>query len=474
MQNNSTVLDKLFGFYKENPDDRDSMREMYKQLIRIAWPAALEGLLLSLMNSFDTMMVGKLGPAAIVSVGLCSQPRMILLLMAQALCVGTTAVVARRRGEERQDAAKNCLKQSLVIITFIGIAILLTGYFGAEGFVRLAGASSETVTDAATYFRIISLAFVFNCWTLCICAAKRGVGQTKVTMVVNMTANAVNIFLNYCLIQGHLGFPALGVRGAAIATAIGTFVSFIMAALAVTVNKDDYISLRPFGKISFDSETVTALLHIGGGSIAESVFLRVGFLINGRLIAGVGTAAYATNQIVMQVSGLTFTVSDGTASACTALVGQSLGANKKNKAKLYVYAVSMIALVLSLMIMTFTFFGRNLLPTLFTEDKEIIRAASMCFVILLFGVFAQNMRVVLSGCLRGAGDVKYVAIVSLVSVLIIRPLMTYLFCYPLNSLYPLLMLGFLGPWLSFDIDAIVRAVMLYARVKRGQWVNIRI
>ena len=467
------IIGRLFGFNRSNPDDGDTVRSMYGQLIRIAWPAALEGLLLTLMNSFDTMMVGRLGPAAIASVGLCSQPRMILLLVAQALCVGTTAVIARRKGEGRQDAAVSCLKQSLVIITGIGIAMMLGGYFGAEFLVRLAGASEETVTNATIYFRIISLAFVFNCWALCICAAKRGIGQTKVTMTVNMTANIVNVFLNYCLIQGHFGFPALGVKGAAIATATGTFVSFILAAFTVA-EKGDYLSLRPFGSFAFDKTTVTSLLHVGGGTIAESVFLRVGFLINGRLIAGVSTAAYATNQIVMQVSGLTFTVGDGTASACTSLVGQSLGAGKKNKAKLYVYAVRVIAVVISLMIMTFTFFGRRFLPALFTDDPEIIHAASICFVVLIFAMIAQNFRCVLAGCLRGAGDVKYVAIVSLVSVLILRPLMTYLFCYPLNAMFPNLMLGFIGPWLSFDIDAFVRASMLMVRVNKGKWVNIKL
>ena len=473
MQENSSAISKLFGFDLVNPDDSDSMRDMYRQLIRIAWPAALEGLLLTLMNSFDTMMVGRLGPAAITSVGLCAQPRMIMLLVAQALCVGTTAVIARRKGEGRQDAAVSCLKQSLVIITGIGIIILLAGYFGAEFMVTLAGASAETVADAAEYFRIISLAFVFNSWALCICAAKLGIGQTKVTMTVNMTANVVNVFLNYYLILGHFGFPALGVRGAAIATAIGTTVSFLMAARAV-LKKDDYLSLRHFGTVEFDRATVSGLLQVGGGSIAESVFLRVGFLINGRLIAGVSTAAYATNQIVMQVSSLAFTVGDGTASACTSLVGQSLGAKKKNKAILYVHAVRRTALVISLMIILFTFFGRHILPALFTDDPEIIHAASLCFLVLILGITAQNLRVVLAGCLRGAGDVKYVAAVSLISVLILRPLMTWLFCYPLNAMYPSLMLGFLGPWISFDIDAFVRAAMLIKRVNQGRWVNIKL
>ena len=163
------LLRHLFIFDRPNHDDSDTVPDMYRNLISIAWPAALEGLLLSLMNSFDTMMVGRLGPAAIASVGLCAQPRMILLLVAQALCVGTTAVVARRKGADRQADAVSCLKQSLVIITCIGLLITVLGYFGSLFLVRLAGASLETEANAAMYFRIISTAFLFNCWTLCIC-----------------------------------------------------------------------------------------------------------------------------------------------------------------------------------------------------------------------------------------------------------------------------------------------------------------
>ena len=98
MEDHMSLINSVFGLQSINTDDSDTMSDMYRKLLSIAWPAALEGLLLSLMNSFDTMMVGKLGPAAIASVGLCAQPRMILLLVAQSLCVGTTAVVARRKG----------------------------------------------------------------------------------------------------------------------------------------------------------------------------------------------------------------------------------------------------------------------------------------------------------------------------------------------------------------------------------------
>ena len=453
--------------------DEDSLGGMYRRLLSIAWPAALEGLLMTLMNSFDTMMVGKLGTQAIASVGLCGQPRMILLLIAQALCVGTTAVIARRKGAGDREAAISCLKQSLIIITGIGILMVIAGYFLAVPLLKLAGAKEDTLPGATTYFRIISMAFVANCWSLCICAAMRGIGRTRITMTVNMTANIVNVFLNYCLISGHLGFPALGIKGAAIATACGTLVSCAMAIRSV-LPKDGYLKIRPWGRIRFDKTTVHSLITVGSGTIAESVFLRVGFMINGRLIAGVSTAAYAVTQIVQQITGLTFSVGDGIASACTSLVGQSLGAGKKWKAKLYVSVGQKVSLCLSILLMLLTFFGRNLFPTFFSEDPEIIHAASLCFIVILFGIHPQNMRVMLSGCLRGAGDVKFVALVSLISVAILRPITTWLFCYPLNAAFPALYLGFIGAWLSFDIDSLIRWAMMTARVRKGKWADIKL
>ena len=471
---NNRILRLLFGFTRTiDANDQDSLGTMYKKVLSIAWPAALEGLLMTLMNSFDTMMVGTLGSAAIASVGLCAQPRMIMLLVAQSLCTGTTAVVARRKGSGDHEAALSCMKQSLVVITGIGILMTILGYYLAEPLLRLAGAADDTIDNGIIYFRTISMAFIPNCWSLCICAAMRGIGKTRITMVVNMTANIVNVFLNYCLIGGHFGFPAWGVRGAAIATALGTCTASIVA-IIVVMKKGGYLSLRPFTRFKFDRYTLHSLVTVGSGTIAESVFMRIGFLLNGKLIAGISTAAYATTQIVQQVSALTFTLGDGISSACTSLVGQSLGANMKNKAKTYVKVGQRISIFMSFGIMLFAFFGRNWLPTLFTDEPDIIHAASICFIVLLIGIYPQNQRVMVAGCLRGAGDVRYVALVSLVSVAILRPLTTWFFCYPMNSWFPALMLGYIGSWISFDVDALVRAAMLRHRINKGEWVNIRL
>ena len=464
----------LLGFrYTRDEGDQEPLGSMYKKVLQIAWPAALEGLLLTLMNSFDTMMVGKLGPAAITSVGLCAQPRMIILLVAQAICTGTMAVIARRKGEGRQDQANSCLRQSLLLVTFIGILMTALGILLATPLLKLAGGSEETLSDAVIYFRVISMAFIPNCWAICICSAMRGIGKTRITMVVNVSANLVNIFLNYCLISGHLGFPALGVRGAAIATAIGTCVSSVIA-IIVVMRKSGYLSLRPFKGFRFDRATLGSIIKVGSGTILESVCMRIGFLLNGKLIAGVGTAAFAASQIVGQVSSLTFCLGDCVSSACTSLVGQSLGANTKKKAMAYVRVGERISIFMSVAIMLFTFFGRNWLPTLFTEDQLVIYGCAVSFLVLLLGIYPQNMRVMLAGCLRGAGDVRYVALVSLISVAILRPLLTFICCYPLNKAFPNAQFAFTGPWISFVIDAMVRWILLHIRVKKGNWVNIKL
>ena len=140
----------------------------------------------------------------------------------------------------------------------------------------------------------------------------------------------------------------------------------------------------------------------------------------------------------------------------------------------YVRVGERISIFMSVAIMLFTFFGRNWLPTLFTEDQLVIYGCAVSFLVLLLGIYPKNMRVMLAGCLRGAGDVRYVALVSLISVAILRPLLTFICCYPLNKAFPNAQFAFTGPWISFVIDAMVRWILLHIRVKKGNWVNIKL
>ena len=231
---------------------------------------------------------------------------------------------------------------------------------------------------------------------------------------------------------------------------------------------------RKTGFVRFDKETVGSLVKVGGGSIFESVFLRIGFMMNTRLIAGLGTIPMATNQVVQQCTSFSFTLGDGIASAGTALVGKSLGEKDTKKAADYIDVAKHVSSWLTILLVVVFLALHRVLPTFFSQDPEVIRGSSIAFLVVLAGFYSQNKRVVLSGCLRGAGDVKFIAIMSLISVTIARPLLTWLFCYPLNRAFPMLALSFAGQWVSFDLESVLRSRLVQWRVKKGEWAKIKV
>lgn len=466
------LFQKVFGVkdHEGNPIETSELKQLYKKTLSIAWPSTVEGALISIISSVDTMMVGTLGAASIAAVGLTAQPRMILLICAQALCIGTTALCARRKGAGDQKAANSCLHQSLAVVTLLGILMTLIGFFGAEWLMKLGGANEDTLQLSITYFRIISLAFLPSCWQLCICAAMRAIGKTRVTMATNITANLINVCLNYVLINGKLGFPKLGVAGAAIATAAGTITASLIC-IGVVLKKDGYYHLA---LPKFDRTTLGGLTKVGSSSMVEAVCLRAGFLILARLVASIGTNAFAAYQIVSQVTSLSFTLGDGVATAGTSLVGQSLGAKRKDLAMAHAGVAYRIGVMVSIGLMTVILIFSRQIALLFTTDETIILGVTASLYVVILAMQPQNGRVILSGALRGAGDVKFVAVCALISVTILRPSLTYLFCYPVENMFPGHQIAIMSPWIAFVIDAIVRDRLMSRRLKQGKWLDIKL
>ena len=133
-----------------------------------------------------------------------------------------------------------------------------------------------------------------------------------------------------------------------------------------------------------------------------------------------------------------------------------------------------LSIVSSLILIIVIFFTRTQLAMLFTTEAHIIAGASLSFFVVLFGIIPQNGRVVYSGCLRGAGDVKYVAMCSLLSVTVLRPIFTYLLCYPMNNAMPYMQLAMTGPWIAFVLDSYIRDFLLRRRINNGEWSKIKL
>ena len=446
----------------------------YRDVMRIALPSIVEMVLMSLIGSVDTMMVGnELGAEALSSVGLPTQPRMLILCLFFALNVGVTAIVARRKGEERQEDANATLRNALMLAFGLSIVLMLAAVVFAEPLLRLAGgdtAETEKVfTDAVDYFRIMTYALPMNALAMCICAAQRGIGKTRITMWVNVASNLINVFFNYCLIGGHLGFPRMEVQGAALASAIGMGAGFLLALFTVVAGGKfkGYLHLSIHDKWRFEKESMRSIVKVGGNAAVEQFGVRFGFFVYARILFSLGTTMYAANQICMQLLSITFTFGDGLGVAATSLVGQNLGRKRPDLSMLYGkisqrFAV-MISIVLGVLIVAFRyqiagwFIGENTL----NADQVIAYAASTMLVLAAIQPF-QTSSVVLSGSLRGAGDNLYVALIATICVSVVRPVMAVIAVYVLH-------LGLTGTWVFGLAEIVLRFAFFYPRFASGKW-----
>ena len=306
-----------------------SDREALTNTIQIAWPSILESFLISLVGVIDTMMVGVLGSSAIAAVGLTTQPKFIGLAVFMSLNVAVSAIVAHRLGQQDKQSANKVLVQALTIALGLTAVISVLCVAFAEPIIAFAGGNEDTLRDGADYFKIIMGGMIFNVVSMTINAAQRGSGNTKIAMRTNIVSNLVNVGFNYLLIGGNFGFPAMGVRGAAVATVIGSVVACGMSIVSL-LHKDRFISLRKFPGLGFDRRTLASIANIGSSSLVEQVFLRIGFFTYSILVAKLGTADFAAHMVGMNILSISFSLGDGLSVASVALVGRSLGEKRRD------------------------------------------------------------------------------------------------------------------------------------------------
>ena len=449
---------------------------LYRTVIAIAAPAVVELVLTSATSLADTIMVGKLGAYAISAVGLTTQPRLIMLATFVALNVGTTALVARFKGQGNKAEAEIVTAQSIILALLIAILLTIPGVLFARQMVLFMGAGLDTVDAAASYFRILMLGFVPTVLPIAISALLRGVGDTKISMRYNLTANLVNIVFNYLLIYGKFGFPRLEVAGAAIATVIGNTVACGMAFWAILGRPfrkpgkaaSEFIELH-FSRRNCvpDLPMLKRIFKIGLPSAAEQLAQRVGLLIYTITISALGTDVFAAHQIALTILNLSFVNGQAFGIAATSLTGQALGREDPEGAKRASAGCQKVGAIISSLMGILMFIFRKSLVMLFTTDPSIIvLGASIMILAALIQPFQSSFQIY-AGALRGAGDSLYPALSLAVGILIIRPSLSFLLIHIWNF-------GLFGAWLALVFDQVTRFGLILARYRKGKWIHIKV
>lgn len=436
------------------------------RIINIAWPAVTELILVTVCQMVDMMMVGRLGAYAITAVGLTFQPKFLMLTLFLALNVGATALVARMKGSRQPEESRIVVRQILLLTLAFSLVVSVLGVFLARPFVRCMGGGPDVIDPGTEYFQIIMFGFIFSTIPLAISAVLRGIGNTKATLNLNLTANIVNVIFNYLLIYGKFGFPRLEVAGAAIATVLGTIVSSIMGLYMIFKGDEELrISLRDDFRPNFPM--LKRIWKIGFPTALEQLALRFGLIIYIRIVAGLGTVVFATHQIALNILSMSFMNGQAFGMAATTLVGQSLGAGKVNRAIEYASKTRRLGSMVSTMLGVGFFFFGEALVSLYTNDPDIISNGGLVLKLVALVQPFQSSFLIISGALRGAGDAKWPAFSIMIGILIIRPLISVLCVFGFKW-------GLVGAWVALLADQLLRSIMIYFRFKSNKWTTIKV
>ena len=433
----------------------------HKTFWKLAWPAAAEGLLLMLLTAADLQMVSALGTRAVAAVGIFSQPRMAILCLTRSYSVALSAYVARLRGQDADYPLTSCTRASLIVGVCISFVVLILTWICVAPLLQLAGVQEDYLAIALQYARPALVSLAFSGPAIVLHGILIGLGDTRSVLIANVVGNGLNVLLNAILIHGVGPFPALGVLGAGISTAIGTGVTLVFT-LSIFLDEKQDASLRGCGPWLPQKEYQKMIVPFATGVFFEQAAERFGMFSFARLVAGLGTASLGVHNICSGLCDIYYSFAQGLGKASLVQVGQAFGGGQEKQLNRIVMVSRRAALWTGGAATLFYFVLRVPLLRFYhlKGDELFIGSQIMLFVAVIS--IPEVWAMIHAGMLRGMGHTGFVATYSLISIAIIRPILTYILIYPLG-------LGVHGAWVALSIDQSSRAICSHF----GMYKNIR-
>ncbi len=440
--------------------------------MQLSLPAVAEQTLFMVVGVVSTIFVGQISKEAISAVGLVNNLAGFIMVIFVALSTGSTVLVARLIGQDEADTAKDTLRQSVVMGAVLAFVISVILFFCAAPVINLffGRAEASVLNMAAVYFRITMVTFPLALVNIIISGCMRGAGDTKTPMLIANIVNIVNVLLGLILIFGidipGIHIPGGGIVGAAWAVAISRAVGGVLSIGALYLPRNSLKSdlLKNF---QFNTALIKRILKVGLPAAMEQIVMQGGFLLLQVIISGMGTIAIAVFQICMSINSISYIPVWGFGIGATTLVGQSLGAGKPHIAEKCGWSTVKIGIVVITVLTAVIFVFPEMLISIYNSDPEVIKTGAAAIRIFSLSQPFLAVVVVISGSLRGAGDITYVMVTGFIGIWCFRVLVTVL----LDTFFHM---GIHGVWIAYCADFFIRSLMYLVRFRRGRWKSIAI
>ena len=372
----------------------------FKTLFRLAAPITISMVMFTVYLLVDLYFVGRLGPDAVAAVSIAGNAFFIHLGFSTILGTGGMVLIAQAFGRKDYDLASKVFKQSILLALMVGSAEALAGWIFARTFIGFFGGSGQALEWGIHYFQIFSISFLCMMLLYVIGNCFRGMGNTKIPMIIMLQANVLNILLDPLLIFGLLGFPELGVRGAALASLISQVYAVGIYAYLILI-KGSHVDVK--GKWQFSLGIIKKKLYIGIPSGMSHFLLAANLLITYRVVGDYGTAALASLGVGFRILQAIYIPIIAISSAMAAIVGQNYGAGNYDRiAKTFwgAWWLSTAFMIISTLICEW--FPVELI-SIFSNDPEVIFYGRMYLTIAALGNVMVGTIFVISAVFQGLG-----------------------------------------------------------------------
>jgi len=451
------TADKLFqGVFKD--------RSFLSKMLKIALPVMIQNFISSFLNMIDTVMVGRLGETEIAAVGIANQYFFFFNMILIGICGGCSVFISQFWGKRDMPNIKRILGVGMISVIVVAAMFIVAGYLCPKGIITLFNKDYLVVGLGSGYLRIVLVSYLFTGITFLYSFSLRAVGNAFQPMIISFAALVCNAVFNYILIFGKLGAPAMGVKGAAVATVIARVLEAVLLSLAVYIKKSVLAAslreLTDYG-FSFIIKSYKTILPVILNDICWGLATLVYAAVYGRM----GTQSVAVIQICNTVNNIFLVGTFGISSAAQVMIGNCIGADEESMARDYARRFLVLSVLMGLATGALLALASPLILSAFNVS-ETVKNNARIILYIISGVFIIRVLSIMYivGILRGGGDALAAFILEGGTMWCIGVPLTilgaFVFRLPVYLVYALAV-----------FEEAVKCVLSVFRVRSGKWIK---
>ena len=439
-------------------------RSYYREIVRIGLPVIIQNVIFNSLTVIDNIMIGGLGDTAISAVGIANKLSFVFILFMFGVNSGASVFSAQFWGKGDLAAVRKVLGISLRICLIAAVPFLLVSQLLPRQMMRFFIDDARVIEQGAVFLRIIGWSYILQSVSAAYAIQSRGVGRTRPAMYASIAALGLNTVLNYALIYGHFGLPALGVAGSATATLIARVVELAILLGIIYGNKYELAaSFKEMGGISKDflRRFIKPVFPV----IANEILWAIGVSLYTFFYGKQGVMATTTAQIMEVMHGLFFSLFFGLGSACGVMVGNRIGAGEDEVARVYAKRSVIIGTGLGLVMGVALAVAAPLFLRLFNVGPEVVHACRLAAYVFAATMFIRVINLIMVvGVCRNGGDTVFAALIDVLAPWCVGIPMAFLGVVVLK--WPIYLVMAL-----VSLEEVVKAVFGIWRLLSGKWLH---